>query len=120
MLLGRAGLEILRRRPRRLLGVEAFVDPVGAVQPVFAPGGRHELPQPGSPGVAIGLWNKSTLDHREVFQLVRDPFLAQDLLEHGKIHRRPADPAIEMLLRRALQVRDALLDEVISLERDRR
>src|SRR5690606_34725787 len=70
---------------RGSLRVEALVELAGDGEAGGAARGGDELPHPAGTGPAVRVRVERALDHGEVLQLVRHPFLGQDLLDHREV-----------------------------------
>ncbi len=80
-------LEIAGRRAGGLHRVAPLLDPGVAREAVDAACGTDELPHAHGLGVALGLVAEARFDHGQVGQILRHPFLREDLPDHRHVHR---------------------------------
>ena len=83
--------------PGGLDRIAPVVKPPAILQAVGAAGGGDELPHAHRPGPGAGLAVKAAFDHRQVEELFRRAFLAEDLLYHRPVGAGAFQPALKHL-----------------------
>jgi hypothetical protein len=91
--------QVLRGRKRRLLGIGALVDIPVAPQPVLDGRAGHELPDAFGLGARQRIRLERALHEGHVGEVERQPFGAEDVLDHRKVLAAPPE---------------ALFDEVVE------
>jgi hypothetical protein len=83
------------RGNRRLLGVEALVEPVVDPKAIAPGGGRHELPQALCARARDGHRVEAALDHRGEHQFVGKALLAENVEDHRQVLPGPRQPFLD-------------------------
>ena len=111
-------LEVSRRGARRLLEVAALIDPQVHFQSVLAAGEGHELPDPLGAGAREGVHLERRLLVRHVGQVLRQPRLMEDLLDHRQVAARALQARLEFVPQARLERLDVGEDPRVQHDRD--